>query len=118
MTTKIFNKIFLHFSGYDGAPEFSIDGDGVVRIDDKIEEDRSVIVRALITNAKAWGKCFDASEEAQQPVVSVPVGVKPESVVRQYTAVELRGPWPPPAGGDPEFQTVVAIGTAVLILFG
>lgn len=95
MTQTIVNRLFLHLSGYDDAPEFSISDEGVVRIDDKVVEDPAAIVKALADNARAWGKCVAAvASPTLQPTGDLAEQV--ETIVLQTTGVEVRGPWPSP----------------------
>lgn len=101
-TTTIINKLFLHVSGYDEAPEFSVNDEGVVRIDDEVVEDPALIVKALADNAKAWAKCVGDLEPA--PPVTGKLAEHVETVVQQMTAIEVRGPWPRPAAVDAELD--------------
>ena len=93
MATKILNKLFFHISGYDDAPEFSIDDKGLVRINDEIVEDHAAIVNALADNARAWAKCLEKAVDlsTETPLLE---GMEAETVVQQYTGIEIHGPWP------------------------
>lgn len=99
MTETIINRLFLHVSGYDDAPEFSISDEGIVRVDDEVVGDPLVIVKALADNARAWGKCVAAVEPPPPPVTGA-LAKDIKMVVQQITAVEIRGPWPSPEGDD------------------
>lgn len=92
----IIDRLFFHVSGYDDAPEFSINDEGVVRIDDEVVEDHAAIVKALADNAKAWAKCVDAVEPPAPPMTMDQI----ETVVQRTTGIEVRGPWPRPEGDD------------------
>ena len=86
----LLNQLFLHVSGYDDAPELSVNNEGAVRINDEVVEDPAVIAKALIDNAKAWGKCH-AEHGPKQDSVEL---FEDATIVKQYTLMEIRGPWP------------------------
>ena len=90
----VFSNLFLHVSGYDDAPELSVNDEGRVLINDELvsDEDFAAVGRALIDNAKAWGKCH-----AEHGPKRESVAFEGAMVVKQYTFMEIRGPWPAPA---------------------
>lgn len=113
MTTIIKSKLFMHVSGYDDAPEFSMNDEGVVRIDDKVVEDPAAIVKALADNAKAWAKCVDASvADGDPPPVTGHLADQVDTIVQQYTGVEIHGPWPRQGPANPDEITDEMIDAA------
>ena len=90
--STLFNNLFLHVSGYDDAPELSVNNEGTVLVNDEETTDPEVIAKALLDNAKAWGKCH-AEHGPKQDSVELFEGA---TIVKQYTFMEARGPWPAP----------------------